>query len=60
MTEEQFLIRQEIRFASQNCEEIGLGDNPLTERELDELEEQATRLVAAIAAYRAAFQPSEI
>jgi hypothetical protein len=50
MTKED--ARQRIRFASQNCEEIGLGEQPLTEENLVELETEARRLLDAIAEYR--------
>lgn len=46
--------RLEIMFSSQNCEEIGIGRFPLTDAQLNELEENARRLLVAIDAYRAA------
>lgn len=50
--------REEIRFATQNCEEIGLGDQPLDVASVNELEANARRLLAAIEAYRHSDQPS--
>jgi hypothetical protein len=58
MTLEQ--ARQEIMFASQNCEEIGLGMQPLSHDDLSELESQAVLLIGAIALYRAAVTVSPV
>ena len=44
--------RETIRFASQNCEEIGLGMHPLSLDDLAELVHEARRLIAAVNAYR--------
>jgi hypothetical protein len=44
--------RQRISLDGQACEEIGSGDGPLTEADLEELENRARSLLSAIAAYR--------
>ena len=44
--------RDEIRSAAFICEETAIGDHPLTDNELADLEAAAQRILAAIAAYR--------
>lgn len=50
--------RDEIRLCGQACEEIGVGYQPLSTADLQELEERAQRLLTAVAAYRASDQPA--
>jgi hypothetical protein len=44
--------RRRISLDGQACEEIAIGDGPLTDTDLDELENRARSLLSAIAAYR--------